>query len=270
MKTLPLILLTILAAAATAGAQTAIVPIVEMRSGGLLGGVQNGKWLPPAKVAPSIKQKAEFALVGWNGVEEGGVSLAEIVPDVDGICEEYWSFNFELEMKEGVGLGTNAKWNPSPRKAAIIPSDNKTYRAVVADFLKTKGIRNPVVSIKQIYRIDLEGDGTDEVLISAAHYPKGMYETQSTGDYSFTLLRKVAGKQATNHLLEGEFFPGRVPKNHWPPNVYEFSGVADLNGDGVMEIIVSSQYYEGGTSGVFQIKNRKPVEIKELAISCGL
>ncbi|HKX84948.1 MAG TPA: hypothetical protein VJL58_12055 [Pyrinomonadaceae bacterium] len=249
--------------------QSVVVPVVALSGGGLLGGVQNGKWIAPAKVAPAMKPKMEFILAGWNGVEEGGVSLAEFNGNPD-VCNDYWSFSFELEMKEGVGLGTNAKWNPAPRRATAIPTTNSTYKTIVSNFLKTKGFRNPVVTIKQIYKVDLDGDGVDEVLISASRYRRGMTEAPSVGDYSFTLLRSVKGKLAQNHLLEGEFFPLRVPKDIWPPNVYEFNGVADLNGDGKMEIAVSSRYYEGGTDGAFEMKNGKPFEIKEFSIECGV
>ncbi len=250
-------------------AQTPIIPIVDLRTGGLFGGVLNGKWISAAKTASQIKPKTEFALAGWNGVEEGGVSLADFNGETE-VCGDHWSFSFELEMHNGVGIGTAAKWDPVPRKAVKIPISNAVYRKVVADFLKSKGFKDPTVEIKQIYKIDLDGNGTDEVLISATRYRSGMYESQQPGDYSFTLLRTASGKTAVNHLLEGEFYPGRITKELWPPNVYEFTGVADLNGDGIMEILVGSQYYEGGTNGAFEIKAGKPVKIKEFEIGCGL
>lgn len=259
----------ILLAALPAIAQSALVPIADLRSGGLFGGVRNGKWVSAATAAKLIKPQTEFVLAGWNGVEEGGVTLGKFNGETE-VCGDYWSFSFELEMTEGVGIGTDAKWNPVPRKAERIPVTNAVYRKVVADLLKSKGFKDPTVEIKQIYKVDLDGNGTDEVIVSATRYRSGMYEKQQPGDYSFTLLRTTAGKTAVNHLLEGEFYPGRITKELWPPNVYEFTGVADLNGDGVMEILVGSQYYEGGTNGAFEIKARKPVKIKEFEIACGL
>lgn len=268
LKNLPLALVVILFPIYVA-AQSTLVPIAVLGSGALLGGTQNGKWIAAKQVAPLMKPKMEFVLVGWNGVEEGGVSLADFRGEEE-VCGEHWSFSFELEMKEGVGLGTNANWNPAPRVAASVPTTNATYRRIVSTFLRSKGISNPVVEIKQIYKIDLDGDGVDEVLISASRYKNGMYLKPSVGDYSFTLLRTVEGRVVKNHLLEGEFFSRRVPRDIWPPNVYELTGVADLNGDGRMEIVVSSQYYEGITDGAFEFRGGKPTLIKELSASCGV
>jgi hypothetical protein len=169
-----------------------------------------------------------------------------------------------------VGLDTQAKWDPAPRKAVKIANTNAIYNTIVQNFLRSKGIRSPTISIDQIYRIDLDGDGTEEVLISATRYAKGMMDGQTIGDYSFTLLRSVREGRPVDHLLEGEFFSKRPPEDHWPPNVFAIDAVADLNGDGKMEIMVSSSYYEGGSNLVYEFSGGKPLAVKELAAGCGL
>ena len=40
----------------------------------------------------------------------------------------------------------------------------------VRDFLKARGIADPKVRIIRILRVDLEGDGEEEVLINATNY----------------------------------------------------------------------------------------------------
>ncbi len=245
------------------------VAIADLSTGSLLGGSENGKWLTAAQMAPKMKKQMEFKLIGWNGVEEGGVSMAAFRGESE-ICGDYWSFEFELEMDNGVGIDTTAKWNPAPRNAVKIPNSNAIYKTVVQNFLRSKGILSPTVAIDNVYRIDLDGDGTDEVLISATRYAKGMMDGQTIGDYSFTLLRSVHGGKSVDHLLDGEFFSKRPPEDHWPPNVYAIDAVADLNGDGKMEILVSSSYYEGSSHAVFEYSGGKPVAVKELAAECGL
>jgi hypothetical protein len=78
----------------------------------------------------------------------------------------------------------------------------------VGDFLKARGIADPKVQITRILRVDLEGDGEEEVLISATNYfckdksdhsaapfPEAPIESPRRGSYSIVILRHVlAGK----------------------------------------------------------------------------
>ncbi len=250
-----------------AAAQSTVVPLVELKFRGLLGGVQNGKWLAPAKVAAKLAAETEFVLVGWKGVEEGGVTLGKKLPAED-VCEDFFRFEFELEQNHGVGVGTGAKWNLTPRLAANIDLSNPTYKTVVSNFLRKKRILRPVVKITQAYRIDLEGDGTDEVLISATHYKNGLSSSAAAGDYSFVILRKAVGKAVTDHLLVGDFVTKAV--EFGAPTENHISAIADLNGDGKMEVVLYGFYYEGDFASAFEIKGGKPVEIKEFRIACGV
>jgi len=253
--------------AAFAYAQSEPVPIVEMKFRGLLGGVQNGKWIPASKIGPQLKAETEFVLVGENSVEEGGVSFGKRGEPED-VCQDFYRFEFELKMDQGVAIGSAAKWNPSPRKAQKIDLTNQTYKTAVSNFLKKKGILRPVVKIKQAYRVDLEGDGIDEVLIAATYYKGGLASSAAAGDYSFVLLRKATGKTVTVHLLKGDFITRKV--DFGAPTQNEISAIADLNGDGKMEIVLFGFYYEGDFASAFEMKNGRPVEIKEFEIGCGV
>ncbi len=95
---------------------------------------------------------------------------------------------------------------------------------------------------------------------------KKFTKIQTVGDYSFVLLRKIVNKKVQNILVWGEF----ITKNEDlpPPNTYEITGIADLNGDGKMEIVANSAYYEGASQTIFEIQGNKPVAVLE--IGCGL
>src|SRR5215207_5275020 len=88
-----------------AAAQTAIVAIVELTHRGLMGGVQNGKWIAPARVAPKMKSETEFVLVGWKGVEEGGVATGRKGEKED-VCQDFTRMALELEQDHGVAIGS--------------------------------------------------------------------------------------------------------------------------------------------------------------------
>jgi hypothetical protein len=268
MKMISLIFfLFLLCAAGGTYAQGPVVPIVELKFRGLMGGVQNGKWIAPTKVAPGMRPETEFVLVGWNGVEEGGVTMGKKL-EKEAWCEDFVRFEFELKQEHGVAIGSKAKWNPMPRMLKSIDLNNPTYKAVVGNFLRKKGIARPVVQIRQAYRIDLEGDGVDEVILSATYYKNGLSSSAAVGDYSIVMLRKVTGKTVTDHLLEGDFILKKV--EFGAPTENYVSAIADLNGDGKMEIALHGFYYEGEFASAFEMKNGRPVKIKEFDIGCGV
>jgi hypothetical protein len=48
------------------------------------------------------------------------------------------------------------------------------------------------------------------------------------------------------------------------------SAIADLNGDGKMELVHHGAYYEGSYTAVYQIVGSKAVEVKILGAGCGV
>jgi len=258
-----------IATMAAAYGQTAFVPFVEMKIGGLIGGVENGRWVSPQRAAKLMKEQTEFVLIGRNGIEEGGVTLGKLIqPTANEPCDDFYAVETELEMDSGIAIGSNAKWRFMPRIPKEINLDNPTYKTIVANLLKGKGIRNPHVMITRAASVDLDKNGTDEVLISATYYKQSDLPRTAVGDYSLVLLRTARGKSVTNHLLVGEFY--LKAEEFGAPNTHQISAIADLNGDGRMEVVLNSYYYEGNSAFVVEMKNGRPVEVKELGAGCGV
>jgi hypothetical protein len=260
-------LIVSVAAAVTAIGQTAIIPIVELRNKGLMGGVQNGRWIAPVKVAPKMKPETEFVLVSWSGAEEGGVTFGKKEEQED-VCPEFTRMKLELEQDHGVAIGSDGKWNPVPRIPKAIDLNSAVYKETVRKFLVRKGIARPVVKLTEAFRVDLEGDGVEEVVLAATYYKNGLTSGASAGDYSVVIVRKAVGKVVTDHMLEGEFVLKRV--DFGAPTENHLSALADLNGDGKMEIVLYGFYYEGDFSSAWEMKNGRPVKIKEFEIGCGV
>ena len=248
-------------------AQSAIVPIVELKFRGLMGGVQNGKWLAPAKVRPKLKAETEFVLVGRNGVEEGGVTFGKRGEQED-VCQDFTRFEFELEQDHGVAIGTAAKWNPVPRMPKAIDLNNPIYKTIIANYLKKKGIVKTTIKLTEAYRVDFEGDGVEEVVLAATYYKKGLDSSAAVGDYSLVLVRKAVGKIVTDHFLEGDFILKNV--SFGAPTEHHISAIADLNGDGKMEVVLYGFYYEGDFASAYEVRAGRPVMIKEFEIGCGV
>ncbi|HUR98569.1 MAG TPA: hypothetical protein VMZ26_10940 [Pyrinomonadaceae bacterium] len=125
-----------------AAAQTGIVPIVELTHRGLMGGVQNGKWIAPTRVAPRMRSETEFVIVGWNGVEEGGVAMGRTGEKED-VCLDFTRMTLELEQDHGIAIGSAAKWNPVPRTPKRSTRTAPRTKQWLPIFSGRKGLRNP-------------------------------------------------------------------------------------------------------------------------------
>lgn len=264
MRILKSILCLLLVFAATVTAQEERQAIVPLATGYyLLGGSQNGKWLTTEATAPTLEKRTRMVFVNLRGGVKGSAILNNTGEDY-GACPENKMMRLEPETESGFAVGANAGWNLVPRPPEPISVANKTYRKIAADFLRTKGIARTRINLRQIVRIDLEGDGRAEVLITGNFYKKGNMEAQTPGDYSFALLRKIVNGRVRNILIDGEFFTRR--DYYDPPNTRRILAVADLNGDGRMEIVLDTHYYEGNWKQVFEINGTKLSKVLE--VSC--
>jgi hypothetical protein len=160
-------------------------------------------------------------------------------------------------------FGVNGSWDAQPRLPKIQDTNQEEYRNVVSSHLRGAGISKPKVTILQLLRVDLDGDGTEEVLISAnSTATPGHF--MSKGDFSVVLLRKVARGRAVTIPIVSEV----ELKNHKDPiqtgswhHKETVAAVLDLNGDGVMEVITTSQSIFDTGKAVYEIKGPKPKEV---------
>ncbi len=190
-----------------------------------------------------------------------GCEFIDPSADVDGIMS--------LDDWPDYPVAVAANWNVVPHKVEVLSNDNQTYKDAVSDVLNGQGVIDPDPTLRQVIQTDLEGDGVEEVLIVAG-YDGPLFEA-SPSDYSITIMRKLIEGQVQTAILS--FYvvpPGETEDLGWYFESYRIAAVADLNGDGRMEIVTNDSYFEGGGSRIIEYLNDDLGPWEVLHVGCGV
>lgn len=256
-------------------AKADVHPIVEVQTGYLFGATADGKWIKSDEAAKAISDERTYKIYGLTqslGEAKGGKPK----PAEEEVCSDVLTVSLSPNPDKGA-IALAAPWNALPRKVQILDATQQVYVEAARDFLKTKGIDKPKVKIESILRVDLDGDGEEEVLISATNYfekDEGAPMRSPAGSYSMVLLRRLVAGKAETQLVEGEFYSKAYQNgtdddaSFNAPNVYKVIAVLDLDGDGKMEVVVASQYYEGGATTIYRCDPKKIESL--LSVACGV
>ncbi len=219
------------------------------------GGVHVGRWNPN---------------VGWVP-NDGGYPQPPTRVDIVGVTADIGSpltvsadlaSNDPCQTVLDLGSGaTGLSWDLFPRPmATVIAADE--HRAAVVSVLETDGLTDPVVELREALRVDLEGDGVDEVVL-AATLGGEPYFASLVGDHSLVVVRVVTvdgqveniplAVTSTSQADADAAGPDADLTDHAavPTAHHDVVDVVDLNGDGVYEIVISSRGDHSLTYQVF-------------------
>lgn len=161
------------------------------------------------------------------------------------------------------GVAISAPWILAPHLVESLVDDG-TYSAFAAELLSERGLIVAEPVIKQLFRIDIEGDGVNEVLVVAEEMTLGFFG--EVGDYSIVFLRKVVeGEVQTAVLGESIILDAETDF----PAGFTVGAIADLNGDSRMEVVVDSAYYEGLGVEVWEYVNDNLGPVAVIGVGCG-
>lgn len=205
----------------------------------------------------------QVARLGLEAVTSGGPSTLVCDPiENPGVELEHPALLGEWPGPYGVAI--SAPWSLTPHLVEEIEDDG-SYAGFARELLQSRGLDVAEPIIKQLLRVDIEGDGVNEIIVVAEDI-QGSYLPPTVGAYSIVFMRKVVDGQVETAVLgdsivadaEADLVVG-----------YGVGAVADLTGDGIMEVVLSTAYYEGLGVEVWEYFNDDLGMIPTVRTGCG-
>ncbi len=211
----------------------------------LLGGLQGDRWLVPDVTATYF---AKLQDVEYDAYTLAGKFQVHGYPPQFSPTSKMYTIGTDVTLDEFGMVGVARGWPVLQRNVQELSSDNELYRQAVLDWLTAQGIAAPEVGTLRVFRVDLEGDGADEVFISATHLEN--QHAVKPGDYSVILMRRVEGNNVVTLPLLGDVYSSEEAAL---PQTYSLGNFLDLNQDGALEVIVDVERWEWAGAFIYQI-----------------
>lgn len=202
-----------------------------------------------------------------------GLQATAVASEPSDVCGLFGSFGLNaqpsLDADHGFPeIGVISDWDPVPQTWQDVQPLPDVYLEELRRTLDAEGLDPDVANVDQAIRIDLEGDGVDEVfLVSNDSWDFTVGPTINS--HSLTLMRRVVEEEVQTARL---FFTRRTADD---AESFFFlrsriAGFADLNGDGKMEILTQEEYYEGSSVIAWEYVNNDIGPVEVLATGCGV
>ena len=181
-------------------------------------------------------------------------------PAYDPVCRNHLMQSSVVLPEPMVGIVSG--WLPERRATEVLATDDMSYIQAVNEWFQSQGNTPAEIRITRILQVDIEGDGVNEVLLSATYFKEKLAVLTETGDYSVVLMRKVIGNQVVTVPLVQDYYIASVPQFEVSyPNTYTLAEAVDLNGDGTLEVIVDVRRWEGWGAIVYRVDGQNVREV---------
>jgi hypothetical protein len=265
------------AASAIHGVAPVLVSLAGTADSKLLGIWDGRRWQSAPAAHGHLRGRIFYRSQGLSGPARKATGDA-VVSYRDGPCSALFGVTlFPLDQLSESQIATRADLITRPRAVNVLPLYNPEAEQAVRAELQRRGLRSPVVQLRRVVRADLDGDGSQELIIEATHFAvsgasEPEVETQVRAGDSSLLLIAAGGPGRTRTTVLGAYVArdtraGAVPV---PGQRYQLIGVADLNGDGQMDLVtLKSASYQGYALQAFTWTPARGVA-EVLKISCNL
>jgi hypothetical protein len=163
-----------------------------------------------------------------------------------------------------LGVALSAGWDLAPRPVESV-GDDGTYSGFARSVLSDMGLDVAEPVIRQVLRFDIQGDGVDEALVVADDHPLG----GGPGDYTAVFLREIVdGEVVTSVVEEVSYITDKTYDEYGAWNTV--GAIADLNGDGDLEVVIDGGAYESWGIAVFDHVGAGEGLARVMAVGCGV
>lgn len=149
-------------------------------------------------------------------------------------------------------VAVTADWPLQPRPVRQVGLDVPVYANTGTALMAAETPTAAEGEVVQVVRADLDGDGTEEVLVA--------YERQTSdgfgvaGDFSAIYARYPSTDGSVVDELVFRYV-SEDPVDFPTPGRATIAAIADLNGDGVMEVVVRSTFWESAGADVYALQD---------------
>jgi hypothetical protein len=133
---------------------------------------------------------------------------------------------------------------PRPRPVEQWNTDAPTYQQAAVDVAAGLGATTPP-TLTQLLRADLDGNGTDEIVVAAEHISDQAGLSPTAGDWSVVFLRRVASGGVATDVLASSVVGGAGGSGGGQLERIQVATLADLNRDGAMEVALAGRSQAG-------------------------
>lgn len=237
----------------------AIHPIVIAGPNWLLGASDATGWISGPDAVDQLVGGERYQVVGAAPADGAAPQ------PIDVICSDTFTVALNPAPSARQAIAVAGDWPLTPRQP--LDEDPAGYEQAVADLLQAQGIARPEVRITDAKRVDLDNDGSDEIVIGASRDGNNAASPAvDAGDYSLVMVLRASGDDPVTIPVVGDYYPVAEPFS--APLEHRLLGIHDLDGDGSMELVVFSQYYEGAAAAAYSLDGTTADEV--LITGCGV
>lgn len=241
-------------------------PIVDAEEGQLFGGSQGGRWLSADRTVESVDSTRRYRL--YRLTDTLGTRDGTAPSPAAETCRNPAVRIPSLSSPDRDVIGVAGDWNALPRRPTLQDTTQLVYKSAVAAYLRRQELEVEAehVRLDQVLRVDLEGDGREEVLI-VSNRQRGSETTALANDYGLVLLRRIVDGTVRQRPLDEEYYRETCVAE-CAPSSFWIAAVLDANGDGTMEVVTGFRYFEGEGKRIYAVEQGEAREV--LSWRCGV